>query len=68
MKIKIFSCAAALVGLLMSVSVFAQNMTVSGVVYDASTGEPVPGAAIMVKGTSIGDVTNANGAYSIKAP
>ena len=44
MKIKIFSCAAALVGLLMSVSVFAQNMTVSGVVYDASTGRACTGS------------------------
>jgi len=68
MKIKIFSCAAALVGLLMSVSVFAQNVTVTGTVYDAQTNEPVPGAAVMVKGTTIGDVTGANGTYSIKAP
>ena len=29
MKIKIFSCAAALVGFLMGVSVFAQNVTVT---------------------------------------
>lgn len=68
MKIKIFSCAAALVGFLMGVSVFAQNVTVTGTVYDAATNEPVPGAAVMVKGTTTGDVTGASGTYSLRAP
>ena len=68
MKIKIFSCAAALVGFLMGVSAFAQNVTVTGTVYDAQTKEPVPGAAVMVKGTATGDVTGASGTYSLRAP
>ena len=68
MKIRIFRCAAAFLGLLLGGVVYAQNMTVSGVVIDASTNEPVAGAAIMVKGTNIGDVTKADGTYTIKAP
>ena len=68
MKIRIFRCAAAALGLLLGGVVYAQNMTVSGVVIDDSTNEPVAGAAIIVKGTNIGDVTKADGTYSIKAP
>ena len=52
MKIRIFRCAAAALGLLLGGVVYAQNMTVSGVVIDDSTNEPVAGAAIIVKGTS----------------
>ena len=68
MKIRIFRCAAAALGLLLGGVVYAQNMTVTGVVIDDSTNEPVAGAAIIVKGTNIGDVTKADGTYSIKAP
>lgn len=68
MKIRIFRCAAAALGLLLGGVVYAQNMTVTGKVIDASTNEPVAGAAIIVKGTSIGDVTKADGTYMIKAP
>ena len=47
--------------------VFAQKLTVSGFVKEAATNEPVPGAVVMVKGTSVGTSTDANGAYTIKA-
>lgn len=45
----------------------AQNSVVSGVVTDAKTGEPVVGAGIMVKGTTRGVSSNADGTYSLKA-
>ncbi|MBR3074956.1 MAG: SusC/RagA family TonB-linked outer membrane protein, partial [Bacteroidales bacterium] len=38
---------------------------VSGKVTDSSTGEPVPGAAVMVKGGTGGAVTDLSGVYSI---
>ena len=44
---------------------FAQK-TVSGTVLDSSTGEPVIGAAVMVKGTSIGIATDVNGKFTLK--
>ena len=44
---------------------FSQNITVSGTVYDAQTGEPVPGAAVMVYGTSNGVATSENGKFSL---
>ena len=50
-----------------SFSAFAQKNNVSGVVTDKNTNEPVAGAALMVKGTSTGTVTNPDGTYTIKA-
>lgn len=47
---------------------FAQTREVSGTVTDASTGEPVPFAALQIKGTSNGGSTDANGKYSISVP
>ena len=64
-KVKIlFSVMALFVCLMAS----AQNITVKGVVTDASTGEPLPGAAILVKGTADGVVADFNGNYSITVP
>ena len=47
-------------GLCMSVSVFAQLMTVTGVVKDP-TGVPVIGANVIIKGTTNGTVTDIDG-------
>lgn len=68
MKIKIFSCVTAVLGLFLGWSAFAQNTTVTGRVIDGTTNEPIVGAAVMVKGTNTGDVTQNDGTYSIKAP
>ncbi|MCM1176672.1 MAG: TonB-dependent receptor [Clostridium sp.] len=61
-KVKIFF--TALLALVASAA-FAQNITVKGTVVDASTGEPVPFAAIQVKGTATGATTDADGVYTI---
>ena len=53
-----------LVCLAMGVQAFAQN-TVTGKVVDAK-GEPVVGAGVQVKGTSLGVVTDLDGLFSIK--
>ena len=68
MKIKIFSCVTAVLGLFLGWSAFVQNTTVTGRVIDGTTNEPIVGAAVMVKGTNTGDVTQNDGTYSIKAP
>lgn len=47
---------------------FAQTGNIEGMVTNAKTGEPLPGANILVKGTSIGTATNANGHYSLEVP
>ena len=58
----------ALVLSLLSVAMYAQNITVKGTVKDASTGEPLSGAAILVKGTPQGVVADENGNYTISVP
>ena len=47
---------------------FAQNITVRGRVTDSSTGESVPAASVVVDGTTVGVIADANGNYSITAP
>jgi TonB-linked SusC/RagA family outer membrane protein len=49
----------------LSFSAFAQNVT--GVVKDASSGEPIPSVSVKVKGTDNAAITNFDGVYSIKA-
>ncbi len=51
-------------GMALSLTAFAQNHTVTGTITD-DQGEPVVGAAIMVKGTTTGAVTEVDGSYSI---
>ena len=47
---------------------FAQNSTITGKVTSAEDGAAVPGANVVVKGTTTGTVTDAEGRYSISAP
>ena len=64
-KIKLFF---VLLSVLVSSVVFAQNITVSGVVKDALTGEPVPGATVLLKGTSQGVSSDPVGLFTIDVP
>lgn len=51
--------------LTMGIAAWGQNVLVTGKVTDASTGEPVPGAAVLVKGGTGGAVSDLSGVYSI---
>ena len=64
---KILICALSAIFALMTVAVNAQNVTVSGIVTDAVTGEGIPFVGVMVKGTSNGVASDVEGAYSIQA-
>lgn len=44
------------------------QITVSGVVSDAGSGEVLPGVYVLLQGTSIGTVTNIEGRYSLTVP
>lgn len=57
-----------LVFTLCSTALLAQDRTVSGVVTGASDGLPLPGVNILIKGTTTGVSTDANGNYSISVP
>lgn len=54
-------------GILMSSVLFGQQITVSGTVTDAMDGTSLPGVNVIVKGTTMGTTTNAEGEYSIEA-
>lgn len=45
-----------------------QTTKIKGVLLDATTGEPLIGASIVVKGTSNGTITNIDGEYELSAP
>ncbi|MCB0497100.1 MAG: TonB-dependent receptor [Cyclobacteriaceae bacterium] len=45
---------------------FAQTGEVKGVIVDAETSEPLIGATVLIKGTTIGSITDLEGAYIIK--
>lgn len=45
-----------------------KNYIITGKVTDAGTGEPLPFVTVTVKNTTLGQVTDVNGAYSITVP
>jgi TonB-linked SusC/RagA family outer membrane protein len=45
-----------------------QNLSVSGVVSDASDGSPMVGVSVIIKGTTTATITDVNGKYSMNAP
>ena len=65
-SIQKFGCI--LIAALMSSAAFAQNITVSGNVTDAATGQPVPYASIHLDGTTIGVNSDNEGHYYISVP
>ncbi|HKJ34572.1 MAG TPA: SusC/RagA family TonB-linked outer membrane protein [Balneolales bacterium] len=46
----------------------AQELSIKGKVTDSQSGDPLPGVNIVVKGTTIGTATNANGKYTLSVP
>jgi TonB-dependent starch-binding outer membrane protein SusC len=54
--------------MLVSVSVYAQDKTITGKVSDKSDGSGMPGVSVAVKGLNKGTQTDVNGAYKISAP
>ena len=53
--------------LLVSMLTFAQTGTVKGRVYNAKTNEPLEFATVQIQGTTIGNTTDLDGNYEIKA-
>ena len=51
-----------------SLTAHAQVRTLTGTVTTSDAKETLPGATIIVKGTSIGTVTKIDGTYSIEVP
>ena len=57
-----------LVALIVSGTLFAQNIKVEGVVFDKKTGDALIGATVMQKGTSNGTTTNLDGKFALAMP
>jgi TonB-linked SusC/RagA family outer membrane protein len=51
-----------------SLTLYAQEKTVSGTVTDGETGEALPGVNVLVKGTTQGTVTDIQGQYRLSVP
>ncbi|MEP1260024.1 SusC/RagA family TonB-linked outer membrane protein, partial [Algoriphagus sp.] len=65
MKSKLYTYLSVLFLLLLSISTgYAQEVQVRGTVYDES-GQPLPGATILLKGTTTGTTSDLDGKYSI---
>ena len=47
---------------------YAQTKTLTGVVTSSEDGATVPGASIMVKGTTLGTITDIDGNFTLKVP
>ena len=67
MRLVRFTLPAVLMLLVSTLSVFAQNINVSGQVVDNNK-VPLPGAAVVIKGTQKGVTTDLDGKYTISAP
>ncbi|HEX7050212.1 MAG TPA: SusC/RagA family TonB-linked outer membrane protein [Longimicrobiales bacterium] len=59
---------AIAVVVLLPTLVFAQGRQVGGHVTDQATGQPLAGAQIVVRGTTIGTLTDGSGNYTIRVP
>jgi len=67
MKRLLLLCLAS-VFMLASGRLQAQERSVSGVVTSAEDGDPLPGVSVVIKGSTIGTVTDMDGKYSISVP
>jgi TonB-linked SusC/RagA family outer membrane protein len=61
-------CILAVLFTCISVTSYAQDITVKGTVMDATSSQPLGGVSVSVKGTSNGTVTAATGNYSLTLP
>ena len=64
-KLKLRAFVAVLAMFALGMTANAQQISISGIVKDAKTGEPILGASILEKGTNNGVVTNYDGAFSL---
>lgn len=54
--------------MLMTSLLMAQDLSIKGKVISAEDQQPIPGATVMIRGTTTGTITDINGKYAIIAP
>lgn len=65
MKKLLFIVMALILG---TSALFAQTKQITGKVTSAADGTPIPGASVVVKGTTIGSITNVDGGFTLSVP
>lgn len=66
---RLYHCLASSVVLLVFVaSASAQQISITGKVVSADDQLPVPGATVMLKGSTVGTVTDMDGNYALSVP
>jgi len=68
MSMKKISLLLAFLGFIGLQVVFAQTRDISGTVTSADDGSSIPGASVVVKGTTIGTVTDMDGKFALRIP
>ncbi len=64
-KIPLLLAFLAIIGMQV---VFAQTRDISGKVTSTDDGSPIPGTSVVVKGSSLGTITDMEGIYKLKVP
>jgi TonB-dependent starch-binding outer membrane protein SusC len=54
--------------MVMGLTAYGQTGRINGTVVDAATGETLPGASVMVRGTTTGSITDFDGRFEFSAP
>jgi len=67
MKIITKTLLLSFIGLLFVMQLHAQEKVITGTVIDATSGEALPGASIIITGTVIGTTTDLDGKFTIRA-
>ncbi len=65
MRVKIQSWLAVPFFLITYLTGFSQTTTITGIIRNANTNEPVPAVSVLIKGTSTGTFSNERGAFTI---
>jgi TonB-linked SusC/RagA family outer membrane protein len=60
------SFSLSLIGLLLGFCCYAQQLTLTGLVRDEA-GQPIPGANVVIQGTTTGTTSNGEGRFTLKA-
>ncbi|MFD1140508.1 SusC/RagA family TonB-linked outer membrane protein [Larkinella insperata] len=61
-------CAVVALAWFLTIAAWAQDRKVNGLITDGSDNNPLPGANVVVKGTTIGASTDANGRFTLNVP
>ncbi|RRB13996.1 SusC/RagA family TonB-linked outer membrane protein [Larkinella knui] len=62
------SCATVALAWLLTIAAWAQDRKITGLITDGNDSNPLPGANVVIKGTTIGAATDANGRFTLNVP